>query len=522
MRREKLIDPDKVAIYIRWSTDDQGEGTTLEVQLEGCRHYVLSQGWIVNEELIFVDDGWSGGSLERPALTRLRGRVQAGEIDCVVVFKLDRLSRSVIDMVNLVLEEWDGLTHVKSAREAVDTSSAMGKQFFYMLVSFAEWERSVIRERTTAGRQARAKEGYKPSSRAPYGYRHGERTGAYEIEEGEAPVVRRIFELYARGEGSKAIVNQLNGEGLRTRSGEMWNERTVLYMLSNPVYTGRSIYGRLTRNPRHAKGEGEPYWLRNEQPTVVEGSPFVPPLIAEELFALVQQMKAGRRFKSRPGECPSPRAVASPYLVTGLARCRCGHSLYARVQRKGGKLYEYYACLGKKNKGPAFCSATPIPREALDGAVEREILARYGDRLARERFKEAVSASLERESRAVDASLAQVAQRLERLEAQERQVRLDYREQRLTAAEFRALRKDLLEETQEQRARQEELLGARQRLEAGQVALRARLQAVERLDRWGELSAEQRKMLLTCFLRSLQAWREAGETGLRITAVWTS
>jgi site-specific DNA recombinase len=108
--REKGIDPDKVAIYIRWSTDDQSDGTTLEVQQEGCKHYLLSQGWVVNEDLIFVDDGWSGGNLERPAMTRMRTLVRAGKVDCVVVFKLDRLSRSVIDMVNLVLEEWDGQT----------------------------------------------------------------------------------------------------------------------------------------------------------------------------------------------------------------------------------------------------------------------------------------------------------------------------------------------------------------------------------------------------------------------------
>ncbi|HWI66569.1 MAG TPA: recombinase family protein, partial [Symbiobacteriaceae bacterium] len=90
---QTVVDPTKVAIYIRWSTEDQGEGTTLEVQSETCRAYLVSQGWAVNPELIFIDDGYSGGSIERPAMARLRSAVAAGEVHCVVVYKLDRLSR---------------------------------------------------------------------------------------------------------------------------------------------------------------------------------------------------------------------------------------------------------------------------------------------------------------------------------------------------------------------------------------------------------------------------------------------
>jgi site-specific DNA recombinase len=85
-----MVDPYKVALYIRWSTDEQGDGTTLEVQKENCEHYVLSQGWQVNPDLIFIDDGWSGGNLNRPAMTRMRKMIQDGKIDCVVVYKLDR------------------------------------------------------------------------------------------------------------------------------------------------------------------------------------------------------------------------------------------------------------------------------------------------------------------------------------------------------------------------------------------------------------------------------------------------
>lgn len=114
---------DKVAIYIRWSTEDQGEGTTLDVQLEACRAYMASQGWSYREELVYVDDGVSGATMERPALTRLRAAVAQGQVECVVVYKLDRLSRSVADTARLVMDEWEGICSVKSAREPIEVGS---------------------------------------------------------------------------------------------------------------------------------------------------------------------------------------------------------------------------------------------------------------------------------------------------------------------------------------------------------------------------------------------------------------
>ncbi len=499
--REKMIDPNKVAIYIRWSTDDQSDGTTLEVQLDGCRHYLLSQGWVVNEDLLFVDDGWSGGSLDRPALKRLRGMVTQGLIDCVVVFKLDRLSRSVIDMVNLVLEEWDGLTHVKSAREPLDTSSAMGKQFFYMLVSFAEWERNVIRERTSAGRLARAKEGYKPSAKAPYGYRHGEKKGSYEVEPLEAPVVQRIFELYTRGSGAKAIVTRLNSEGIRFRDGALWNERTLLYLLSNPTYTGKMVYGRMSKNPRRGKASGETFWVKNETVTVVENSSYIPALVGEDLFALAQQIKAGRRVRAGG---TSPAATASEHLLTGLAKCNCGYSLYAKSQRNAkGVTYWYYACTGKKIKGKEFCDSPNVPMAELDRQVSSAVVARYGDVVSRERFRQALLADIEAEEREVLAGAQQLDQRLAQVEAEERQVRLDYRERAITAAQFSALSKDLTAEALGLRTQRQQLATRGANLVERRRSLSALFQAIGQMDQWGALSPPEQKGLLRCFLDSV-------------------
>jgi site-specific DNA recombinase len=521
MGREKGIDPDKVAIYIRWSTDDQADGTTLEVQLEGCKHYLLSQGWVVNEDLVFVDDGYSGGNMERPALTRMRSFVRSGGIDCVVVFKLDRLSRSVIDMVNLVLEEWEGLTHVKSAREPLDTSSAMGKQFFYMLVSFAEWERSVIRERTTAGRLARAKEGYKASAKAPYGFCHGKVKGSYEIVPEEAQVVQRIFELYNGGLGAKGVVTRLNSEGVRNRSGEMWNERTVLFMVSNPAYIGKMVYGRISKNPRHGKVAGELYWVKNEQVTVVENSPFVPAIVSEDVFSMAQQVKAFRRPEKAP-KTRSPRTLVSPYLLTGLAKCKCGYSLYARLlpPRRGGPEYRYYSCLGKKIKGRVFCDAPYIPMDLLDNRVRQEVLARYGSRVSREQYRDVLLADLDRSLAQVAAALTQVDQRIARLESQERQVRVDYREQVITASEFRALRKDLMDDLHKVREQRQQLLTRRLDVDEKRQALSLRLQAFEQVDRWADLGAQEQKNLLGHFVDHITASVSTPNRELLLHIAW--
>jgi site-specific DNA recombinase len=114
------IASDKVAIYIRWSTEDQGQGHTLEIQRESCRYYCMSQGWVAREDLTFIDDGWSGSNLERPALTRLRDSVKAGQVECAVVYKLDRLSRNIKDIINLVLGEWEEACCVRSTQEPVE------------------------------------------------------------------------------------------------------------------------------------------------------------------------------------------------------------------------------------------------------------------------------------------------------------------------------------------------------------------------------------------------------------------
>ena len=403
------IRPNHVAIYIRWSTEDQGDGTTLAVQKDGCSHYVLSQGWAVNEDLIFIDDGYSGGSMKRPAMTALRKRVHRGDVDCVVVYKLDRLSRSVLDTVNLVLEEWDDRCFVKSAREPIDTTSPSGKLFFYMLLSYAEWERSVIKERTFSGRIRRAQEG-RIAGAHPYGYKLGEKPGTLEIVPEEAAIVRRIYTEYEGGKGTLPICNDLNADGIPTSRGKgrKWHRSTIRHILQNPLYKGEYRFLQQRVNPKHARNPQEPWRVKNDQPIVAQAVG-VPIIIEPEFFNRVQA-----RARSRHRDVVAPRSIDSDHLLTGILRCRCGASMCgARPQR-----IPYYSCCATRDSGNSTCDCGWIKQADVDSVVMAKVMDRYGSPDRRLQYFRQLADVRGRLQDDASAELAALKERLKALDAE--------------------------------------------------------------------------------------------------------
>jgi site-specific DNA recombinase len=482
---------------------------------------VLSQGWQVSADLTFIDDGYTGGNLERPALGKLRKLIKAGRVDCVVVFKVDRLSRSVIDTVNLVLNEWDGRTHLKSAREPIDTTTAMGKQFFYMLVSYAEWERSVIRERTVSGRRRRAEQGYKPSAIAPYGYRHSAaKKGALEIAPTEAEVVREIFRLCNTGLGAKAITNHLNAQRTPYHHGAMWSDKTVLYMLQNRAYIGDMVYGKTTRNPRYGKEPGAIALLKT-LPVVVENSAFMPPIVSREVFRLARNMIQQRQ--KGPGK-PSGRANTSGYLLSGIARCRCGYGLFVKEQyRRHNQRSAYtYVCMGKRIRGTQKCDCAPIPMAELDAEIEQRVKHRFGGATVQEAFLRRVTASHAQERRLREAELVAAERQLGELEEQAKKVHRDYRTDRISAEEYRALKGEIEQEAAALRA---QCLGLKTSLaqslatERGSLLVREQL---SRVDHWGTLAATEKKNVLRFFIERMVAYRQPAGLVVDVELGWLS
>lgn len=492
MHGQGAIRPDHVAMYIRWSTEDQGEGTTLSVQREGCTHYILSQGWQVEQGLVFVDEGYSGGTLDRPSLARLRQMVAAGLVDCVVVFKLDRLSRSVVDTVNLVLREWEGHTHLKSAREPVDTASAMGKQFFYLLVSYAEWERNVIRERTLSGKLRRAREGRNPGFRPPFGYTRGPEPGSFERVDAEAALVQRIFDMYLAGQGARSIAAHLGADGLRFREGRPFTESTVRAILANRLYTGQLVYG-----------QGDT--------AVVAPVQGAAPLVSTQTFAAAAALRLGRQA------APAPRAASSPYLLTGALFCRCGAGMVAAAKGRTGSA-AYYICGAQKRGGKAVCQAGFLRRDWLDDLVSRQLVDRYGGATGRSRYQAELRAWITGAPGEAEAAATPARARLATLQRQLQRLQRDYREERLEAGDYQALRAAI---DAELCAVQAQLSALAER--AG-LARRAALRATEiasllsGLDHWHALQPVQRKQVLRSLVRRVDAYRDGtGAVSVEIT-----
>jgi site-specific DNA recombinase len=499
----RQVRPDHVAIYIRWSTEDQGEGTTLEVQREACTAYMISQGWQMQPDLIYVDDGVSGGSLDRPSLSRLRAAVAAGQVDGVVVYKLDRLSRSVVDMVKLVLDEWEGHCFVKSAREPIDTVSQTGKLFFYQLMSFAEWERSVIRERTFAGKLRRAQEGRNPGISAAYGYRLGG-SGLPVIEPAEAAVVELIFRLYLSGLGCMQIARRLAELGHPSPGGRTWSSGQISRLLSNPVYRGALVYGKQTTSRGRRRKSDQPHVVR-------EGA--LPGIVDSATFSAVQAVKAGRPGLRR-GQ-GSGRSLSSKSLLTGLLRCRCGHAYCGNGGSGPRSQYRYYYCAAAQSRGPDACDAGRIRQEELDGLVCQALLEHLGAPPVRRRLLEAVAGAVEQERREAAAALEASRRALERAAGAQARLRSLFLAGRLTAEELRELRADAGRQAAELKDR---VATCEARLHA--IAAAPLPTDPNRLPCWDHLTPQERKQLAACFIREITAYREKQSGALSCTIAW--
>jgi site-specific DNA recombinase len=502
---QQAVDPTKVAIYIRWSTEDQSEGTTLEVQSQTCRAYLLSQGWAVNDDLLFIDDGYSGGTLERPAMTRLRQTVDRAEVDCVVVYKLDRLSRSVVDTVNLVCREWEGKCSIKSAREPIDTTTHAGKMFFYTLVNYAEWERSVIRERTFSGKMRRAQEGRNPGFKPPYGYLPGE-AGAFALVDGEAAIVRRIYRQYLSGMGIRQIVTGLNKEGIRPREARAWGQSTVQRILANPAYTGRLEYGR-----RRQVGQSRV----KKRAVVAVDSKLIPPIISREDWDAVQTLK-----ETRPGfgrGQGSGRAAVSRSLLTGLLKCRCGHGFAGKSMSHP---YTYYRCLGAHMKSSVYCDCGGIRQDLLDHLVVASLRQLYGGEEAKRRLVRQATAQFERQLVEAKAGLRSLSDDRERLDSEEQRLKRMLRAGELTVPEYREVKADLEQEGADLRQREAKLQLMEKQALAGLNGQQRLLESLRQVDEWDRLDHISQKQVLRQFIQEIRAFRAQRSETVECHIVW--
>jgi site-specific DNA recombinase len=377
----------RAALYARVSGDQQAKEGTIASQLEAVRRRVASDALECEPELCFVDDGYSGDTLIRPGLERLRDQASAGAIDRLYVLDPDRFSRRYAYQV-LILEE---LT--RCGVEVIFLCNPPGRGPEENLLRqvqgmIAEYERAKILERCRRGKQYAARHGsVNVLSGAPYGYRYvGKHEGGgaarYQVVAEEARVVRKIFEWIGQERCSIGeVCRRLQHDGVPTRSGKSaWDRSVIWSYLKNPAYKGTAGFGK-TRAGDLKPQRLRPQRGRPEQPrrpvsrvdTSSEEQIFieVPALVSEQLFASVQaQLEENRRRRRE-------RPRGGRYLLQGLVVCkRCGYGCYgkptSRAAAKGRVSYAYYRCTGSdayRFGGQRLCWNKQVRTDVLDAAV---------------------------------------------------------------------------------------------------------------------------------------------------------
>lgn len=338
----------KVAVYIRVSTDEQAqEGYSIPAQRNRLEAYALSQGWEIAQ--YYVDEGISAKDLNRPELKRLLKGVEAGLFDCVLVYRLDRLTRSVLDLYKLLNQFEKHNVKFKSATEVYDTTTAIGRLFITLVAALAQWERENLGERVRMGMQQKAREGKWTVSTPPIGYDSVD--SDLVINQTEAALVKEIYAQYLSGIGMWRIARSLNERRLFGKRNKPWNQATINYILTNPIYIGKSRYN---------------YRVNTENYFEVEN--MAPPIVAEEEFNTVQQMIKSRSFAH-------PRQATSRYLFSKVLKCaRCGTTLIGKSSqsKRGDKTYSSYNyyCPGRQR---GVCDMPMVNENLMEQKFLKEI-----------------------------------------------------------------------------------------------------------------------------------------------------
>ena len=244
----------RCACYTRKSVEDatlDRDFNSLTSQREACENYINSQkakGWVCLPEH-YDDGGYSGGNMNRPAMTRLKADIEAGKVDMVICFKLDRLSRSIIDFVELQKFFEDHNVHFVSVTQDINTSTSSGRMLLNILITFAAFERDLIIDRVKTAIEGGKKRGKFCGGVPMLGYRSDPFTKKLLIDEEEAKTVRLIFEKYMALESIQATVSEINRLGLKTRewvsvstgkkhTAKTWNTSSIHRILTSPIYAG--------------------------------------------------------------------------------------------------------------------------------------------------------------------------------------------------------------------------------------------------------------------------------------------
>jgi site-specific DNA recombinase len=351
--------PIRCAIYSRVSTEEQADKFGLASQQTEMRKFARKAGYAVAHE--FADDGYKGGDLVRPGLTKVRELIRSRSIDVFLVYDPDRLARKLAHQL-ILTEECEKAGVRLEFVTMPNTDSMEGRLLLNVRGVIAEYEKEKIRERTLRGRREKARQGFVVGGRRPYGYKV--EGGRYVVHEPEAKVVVLIFDwLVNERMPIRGILERLNELGHRPHTSPKWATSSLSRLLRNEIYTGRFFYNRRQRvELERAPGDfrrnkrSQHHW-RPETDWIAQDAP---PIITPELFSAAQT-----RLKLNSAHC-SGRPSKTFYLLRGLLRCgRCGRR-YA-----GSAVFRdrYYRCGGHQRLANPRCMAPVIAAERIEDFV---------------------------------------------------------------------------------------------------------------------------------------------------------
>ncbi|MCP4207779.1 MAG: recombinase family protein [Shimia sp.] len=426
------------ALYARVSSDQQAQAQTIQSQLTDLRARVEADGVALSAENEFIDEGYSGSTLVRPDLERLRDVVVAGVLDRLYVHSPDRLARKYAYQVVLV----DELQ--RAGVEVIFLNHELGRSpeddlLLQVQGMIAEYERAKILERSRRGKRHKAQTGaVNVLSAAPYGYHYvtlaeGGGQARYEVCEEQAQIVRQVFTWVGRQRLSIGeVCRRLRKQGTPTRTGKTWWDRTSVWgMLKNPAYKGQAGFGKTRAGalqPRLRAQRGRPLQPRRARSSYdVPATDWlmipVPAIVGEDLFAVVQTQLEENRRRARTGR------RGARYLLQGLLVCSCcGYAYYGKAispsARKGHpRDYAYYRCIGSdayRFGGQRVCFNTQVRTDRLEEAVWQQVCQLLEDpqRLGQEyerRLQAAQASPGEAETARVERQISKLRQGIARL-----------------------------------------------------------------------------------------------------------
>lgn len=360
----------KAGIYLRVSSEEQVKGFGLQVQEEKLRDYCKLYDFEVDEKHVFREEGVSGAERNRPELNRMLACAENKEFSVVLVYKIDRLSRLLLHLLE-VTNKFEQLgVGFRSVTEPIDTTNSLGRCIFQILGSFAEFERGVIRERTYGGQIKNKQQGNWVSGIPPYGYNYDKTTKRLVINKEEEKIVRRLFEWLVKDRLSlHGIQDRLNlmevptkldnlGKEKKVNGRGFWRKRTIGRIIANEVYTGIFTYNKFEGSVSGGKLRPEEGWITITTPKMIDKNVF---LLAQE------QLKANRRY--------STKNAKYTYLFSSMLDCADCGGKYASSYDTGRKTLpdiqrkRYFCNNTRKYVRQVVCKAPSVTEHRLANPI---------------------------------------------------------------------------------------------------------------------------------------------------------